>query len=440
MIRNRLFAVLLFALTCMTVSAWEGDFTVDNIIYRIRSVASRSVSVCGTTPNDDGMYRIPENVTYEGVTFTVDYIVLSAFTDSYVSGVSIPASVTELGEGAFFFFANNQTLETLIIEDSPEVLDCTALRSVDNLELGQFSRTIIRDLYLGRDLTYIPFSQYRRDYLPFLGVNTMEQITVGQYVTDMSCLDNSVEFCSNLKSITFNCSVPPTAPYFKELQKITVKLYVPKGSLDAYKAAPVWKEFVNISEIDSDIAIVNVDYNKDLGSVFTGRIFVEDDIRIDKGEDLTLTIIPNTDCEVLSIMVDGTEQIQNLNGYTFTLGSVSADTHIQIEFGAPRREVCLKTQDGGSFVLSVDYGGSITIDLRADDEWYLKSVSVNGIDYTSKVVAGKLTLTDVVTDMLVMPLYEPFNPDNTSKQEDVNGDGFVDTSDVMSIYKYMQEH
>lgn len=435
---KRLSTLLLVITMCITAQAWDGDFTIDDIVYRISSTANRTVYVCGTEYNDDGMYRIPETVEYAGVTFTVIGIGVCALTDSYVSGVSIPASIKTLDEGAFFF--NNETLETLIIEDSPDVLDCTAMRGVNNIESGQFCCTIIKNLYLGRDLTYIPWSKYYRDYRPFIGVNTIETITVGQYVTDMSPLDYSVEYCSNLKSITFNGDTPPTACNFSELQKLTVHLYVPKGALSAYKSSRQWSDFVNITEIDSDIATVSIDYDQKQGSVFAGRVFVEDEIRLDKGSDLTLTIIPESGYEVRSIMVDGVEQIQNLGStYSITLQFVSADTHIVILFSAPQCEVCLKTQGGGSFVLPVDHGSDLTLDLRADDGWTLQAVTVNGTDCTDKVVNGKLALTNIVSNTVVTPRYALINPDDAPKPADVNGDGHVDTSDVLMIYDYIRQ-
>ena len=77
---------------------------------------------------------------------------------------------------------------------------------------------------------------------------------------------NAFKGCSNLKSITVNNSEPidlsnvaarsmatrtDDSSIFEGVDKETCVLYVPEGSVDLYKAAPVWKEFVNIMAITS---------------------------------------------------------------------------------------------------------------------------------------------------------------------------------------------
>ena len=61
----------------------------------------------------------------------------------------------------------------------------------------------------------------------------------------------SVSECPNLVAIHCKSAVPAE---IAETDKVFTKvashctLYVPKGSLESYKAAPVWKEFANIKE------------------------------------------------------------------------------------------------------------------------------------------------------------------------------------------------
>jgi hypothetical protein len=54
--------------------------------------------------------------------------------------------------------------------------------------------------------------------------------------------------CNKLKFIECNGSTPPTAHFnaFGECDLTGVTLYVPQGSVDAYRNAPVWKDFPTI--------------------------------------------------------------------------------------------------------------------------------------------------------------------------------------------------
>ena len=62
--------------------------------------------------------------------------------------------------------------------------------------------------------------------------------------------DFSFAGCSNLQEIHSLAITPPTCGIycFLEVDQTTCTLYVPKGTLEAYKAADVWKAFVNIVE------------------------------------------------------------------------------------------------------------------------------------------------------------------------------------------------
>lgn len=88
-------------LGCISVSAY--DFTVDGIYYNIMLLDDLT---CGVTFGDGGYsgdFVIPEKVTYDSKTFTVVTIIDYAFNGSTMTSVTIPNSVTSIGESAFFF-------------------------------------------------------------------------------------------------------------------------------------------------------------------------------------------------------------------------------------------------------------------------------------------------------------------------------------------------
>ena len=70
-------------------------------------------------------------------------------------------------------------------------------------------------------------------------------------------------YCDALESIYLVSETPPAVVNeynFNEEQYKTVDLYVPNGTMAAYKEADVWKEFLNIKEFDAtgiNTAIIN---------------------------------------------------------------------------------------------------------------------------------------------------------------------------------------
>ena len=105
----------------------------------------------------------------------------------------------------------------------------------------------------------------------FQNNTALTDITIPASISSIN--DNAFAGCKNLKSITIyrdepiNLS-PVTARAFTRsngdsvfdgVDKETCILYVPEGSVDKYKAAPIWKEFKNIQAI-STTGIFRVEY------------------------------------------------------------------------------------------------------------------------------------------------------------------------------------
>jgi len=151
---------------------------------------------------------MPENTSIEIKEGTVS-ICGYAFEDcSGLASVTIPNSVTSIGESAFY--------------------GCSGLTSVT-----------------------IPNSVTSIGENAFYDCSGLTSVTIGKSV-------NSIGFqaflrCDSLKTITSLNSTPPTIAsrytIFTDTQYETVEVYVPTGSLSAYKTADVWKNFLNIKEL-----------------------------------------------------------------------------------------------------------------------------------------------------------------------------------------------
>jgi len=98
--------LLLLALLLPATAAYAYDFEVDGIYYNINgnevTVTKKSIGNVTYTDAYVGKIRIPETVTYQGVTYAVTAIGASAFSScSGLNGVVTGNSVTSIGSNAF---------------------------------------------------------------------------------------------------------------------------------------------------------------------------------------------------------------------------------------------------------------------------------------------------------------------------------------------------
>ena len=103
----------------------------------------------------------------------------------------------------------------------------------------------------------------------------LTEVTIPSSIVSIGA--NAFAGCTNLQSITINIIVPINLytaaarayvraltrssgdDVFDGVNKNTCILYVPEGSVDAYKAAPVWKEFKNILPIKTSTGINGIE-------------------------------------------------------------------------------------------------------------------------------------------------------------------------------------
>ena len=108
--RHYYFKLFFAALLCIaTTRAQAHDFEVDGIYYNITDETNKTVAVTykGTSYNEyfdeyTGSVVIPENVTYNGNTYSVTSIGRNAFVQcTNLTNIEIPNSVTSIGDHAF---------------------------------------------------------------------------------------------------------------------------------------------------------------------------------------------------------------------------------------------------------------------------------------------------------------------------------------------------
>lgn len=130
--------------------------------------------------------------------------------------IIIPSNITRIGGNAF----NRSGIERVIIEDSESKINLVGsyvYKSVNNgceINLGSFSGMPLKFLYLGRNFVIDD------GYSPFLGLDTLEEIMIGGFVTELP----ANTFVKVIEFIEANASQLPMIFYSgpDNLKKITI--------------------------------------------------------------------------------------------------------------------------------------------------------------------------------------------------------------------------
>ena len=152
-----------------------------------------------------------------------------------LTSITIPNNVTEI---SFYAFGSCTSLKELYIEDG----DLTLSWGNYGYYESYFGYCPIEKVYLGRNLVF-----KGDEYGLFYGIsNRISSLTIGNCVTR---INNKVfwNFAQDI-SIYLMCAIPPTIGEKGDTEYVNWNIYVPKGTLEIYKAADVWKNFWNIQE------------------------------------------------------------------------------------------------------------------------------------------------------------------------------------------------
>ena len=331
---------LLIAVLCASIPAHAYDYIVDGIYYNVnKSDKTAEVTKGGIY---EGSINIPESITCKGSSYSVTSIGNYAFSDCtgltsvtipnsvksignyaflYCTGLTsivvdkgnvnydsrdncnaiietatnmlitgcnstiIPASVTNIGQDAFFRCSGltSVTIPNLVTSiGNYAFYGCSGLTSivVEKGNVNYDSRdncnaiieTATNTLITGCNSTIIPNSVTSIGSFAFYG-SGLTSVTIPNSVTSIG--EDAFGYCSGLTSVTignlvtsigeyafYNCSglkvltcLAPNPPAcdinaFTGIDKSKCTLYVIKESVNVYKIADQWKDFYNISEYD----------------------------------------------------------------------------------------------------------------------------------------------------------------------------------------------
>lgn len=248
--------LLLFVAVLSAQYASAYDFLVDRAAYTILSAADHTVSLTEAPSATD--FAVPATIAdADGVSWTVVAVGENAFRGiAALQTVALPETVTSIGDGAFWscssltavqmpprltylgkyaFFMCGKLAEIVIPEGVETIMEtafdaCSSLRKVS-----------------------LPSTCKAVDYGAFLMCQCLETVEMPAALERIG--DYAFCSCPNLRHITCAAAVPPTlsdsyafdATVFKKAE-----VRVPEGSVDAYRAADVWKKFATFTATGID--------------------------------------------------------------------------------------------------------------------------------------------------------------------------------------------
>ena len=249
-------------LTSVTVDKNNGTYdSRDNCNAIIETSTNTLIVGCKNT-------TIPNSVTSIGR--------FAFYGCSGLTSVTIPNSVTSIGEGAF---AGCSGLTSVTVDKNNGTYN-----SRDNC--NAIIETSTNKLIVGCKNTIIPNSVTSIGNGAFYSCWGLTSVTIPNSVTSIG--DGAFDYCLMLRNLTSLAVEPPTCGIgaFKYVDKTSCQLLVPEESINKYKTADQWKEFLNILgyngvddvSVDSQNAVYEV-YN--LQGVRVGGGMREEEVTAD---------------------------------------------------------------------------------------------------------------------------------------------------------------
>jgi hypothetical protein len=263
---KKLFTLLLAVVASVGTMFAGGSVMIDGFAFHLNRTFLTAELVRSGNPYS-GDIVIPESVVYNDTTYPVGSIEESAFYGyTEITSVSIPNSVIYISSTAFCGCSGltSMTIPSSVREISGSAFSkCTNLKSINVAENNDYFSSVDGVLFNKNQTKIVSFPGGKQGVytIPnnvicigryaFWGGSALISVIIPNSVTEIE--QSAFNSCTGLTAITCEAVFPPYLErnVFYSVNK-SIPLYVPEESIEAYKAADQWNEFMNILAIGTE--------------------------------------------------------------------------------------------------------------------------------------------------------------------------------------------
>ena len=254
----------------------------------------------------------------------------------------------------------------------------------------------------------IPESVTTIDASAFYDFKKITELVMGNRISTIG--DEVFRNAANLSKITITSTVPPTitSTTFGGVPKSTCELYVPDASVQAYKAADCWKEFITIKPLSS-IGSYSVSMQVGIGgtvSVNSMNYGNGSVIYANKDAVVTFNIVPNTGYEIASLTFNGTDVLSQITNGQYTTSVITGNSTFTVSFKKKTYNITIELGAGGIIkegnvgltngsVLVADENSVRTFTILPSEGYILDAVTYAGVDVKSHLINNQYTTSQI---------------------------------------------
>ena len=362
--KTKLFTLLL-AVAASVGTIFADKVQIGDLYYNLDAERKTAEVISNDGDKYSGDIMIPSSVTYNNATYSVTGIGSLAFYEcKSLTAIIIPNSVTNIGDYAFY---NCSGLISITIPNSVTSIGDAAFYQCTNLSSPVYNAHVfayLPQLYFGAYT--IPNGIESIAPMAFPGCTGLTNVTIPSSVTSIGA--GAFVSCTGLTSVTCMATILPSLDenVFERVDK-SILLYVPVGSINAYKVAEQWKEFTNILPItakETETTTVKAEPTTNsveitwpvVAGAYTYEIVIKD-----KSGNVVCTLVFNAQGQLISIAFnapsrDGAPQHKQEAGFSFVVNGLDSGTEYSCDIIAKDENGSVLDTKSGSFTTQAPQG------------------------------------------------------------------------------------